>query len=250
VCKARRSLMRLRYQESPANAYPVTSEQLHVQTEVGFTASEASEEMARKLLPRCRCPGVSHGGFEPVLGVHAADPTLWDVTVDDGGTPSGVGYAEVLRAPWWTWLFPPLAGAFLGFAYGYALGARWGWLTAAVLTLLGIWLLLARQRLITVSDSGLQVGKAVLPLWAIGEVRSLDAQASLDARRHLAHADAYLVLRTGSSDRTVAVGVADESDPHPYWLISTKHPEELVSAIVGARDSGTRTGPSTSSSTP
>lgn len=242
-------MMGLGDQKPPADIHTPAGEEFHMQSEIGLTAAEAPHEMAWQLLAGRWRSWVAHGRLEPVFGVHVADPTLSGVTAEDRVADLDVRYTEVLRAPLWTWLLPPLAGAFLGLAYGYALGAGWGWLTAVVLTFLGCWLLLSGSRRITVSAAGLRVGRALLPLWAVGEVRSLDADESLAARRHRANADAYLVLRTGYSDRTVAVAVADESDPHPYWLISTRRPDELVSAIVGARDSGTRTRPSTSSST-
>ncbi|MPN07380.1 hypothetical protein SDC9_154650 [bioreactor metagenome] len=31
--------------------------------------------------------------------------------------------------------------------------------------------------------------------------------------------------------RVVEVTLADPADPHPYWLISSRHPEELADAI-------------------
>ncbi len=33
----------------------------------------------------------------------------------------------------------------------------------------------------------------------------------------------------------VWIHVTDEQDPTPYWLISTRHPEQLVAALDAAR---------------
>jgi len=41
---------------------------------------------------------------------------------------------------------------------------------------------------------------------------------------------AYLLLRPYLK-RSVKVTVRDERDPTPYWLVSTRHPEHLVTAI-------------------
>jgi Protein of unknown function (DUF3093) len=34
----------------------------------------------------------------------------------------------------------------------------------------------------------------------------------------------------------VRVVVADHADPVPYWLVSTRHPDQLSAALSAARD--------------
>lgn len=89
---------------------------------------------------------------------------------------------------------------------------------------------------VTVDERGLTAGPSVLEWEWLGEVEPLDAAAT---RRLLGgdgdHA-AHLVVR-GYLPRAVRVEVADPGDPHPYWLVSTRHPRELAAAITAGRSS-------------
>lgn len=51
----------------------------------------------------------------------------------------------------------------------------------------------------------------------------------LDAR-------AFLLLR-GGVDGIVRIDLDDPADPTPYWLVSTRNPDLLVSKLIGAVDS-------------
>ena len=51
-----------------------------------------------------------------------------------------------------------------------------------------------------------------------------------------ADARAYLLLRPYLK-RAVKVEITDRADPAPYWLISTRHPEELAQALVALTQS-------------
>jgi hypothetical protein len=169
----------------------------------------------------------------------------------DGGLKGGaVSYREVLRPSVWLWLAGFGAAGFLAVAYGAALGAIAGWLCFAVLVALGVWVVGRTAAVVSVDDQVLRAGRAQLPLRFVGRVRALDSQDAAIARGPGADADAYLLLRTSYSRRAVAVEVTDPRDPHPYWLISTKRPAELVSAIMGATPPSSRAavGPETPSS--
>ena len=52
----------------------------------------------------------------------------------------------------------------------------------------------------------------------------------------LADPAAYLCLRSWTS-RTVLVEVEDPEDPHPYWLVTTRHGHDLAPVLAAARDS-------------
>jgi hypothetical protein len=52
----------------------------------------------------------------------------------------------------------------------------------------------------------------------------------LDAR-------AWLCIR-GWIDPVVRVQVTDPSDPAPYWVVSTRNPDQLVAALQAARTPG------------
>lgn len=77
---------------------------------------------------------------------------------------------------------------------------------------------------------GLRVGPAHLPRAHVGAVEVLDPRAFRDGLGP--HADARAWLRTRPYiDAGVRVAVADPSDPTPYWLVSSRHPEAVAAAL-------------------
>ena len=55
-------------------------------------------------------------------------------------------------------------------------------------------------------------------------------------RVHGVDADARAFLLTRPYlHRSVQVPLHDPSDPTPYWLLSTRHPERLAAALTGSR---------------
>jgi hypothetical protein len=65
-----------------------------------------------------------------------------------------------------------------------------------------------------------------------------------EARRHGDPRD-YVVLRAWSSRRGVAIDLEDPRDPHPRWIVTTRHPERLAEALREAIPTGSTqaTGP-------
>lgn len=151
-------------------------------------------------------------------------------------TAGPLPYAELLLPRWWVWLLPLAFAAGLGIAYGAAYGPATGWLVGlptAALLVPGL-ALVTRTR-IAVDSGGVSAGRARLPAGFIGEVRTLNREQTFRARTSAADPRAYLVLRTWAAPTTVALEVTDPADPHPYWLVSTKHPQRLADALVAAR---------------
>ena len=79
-----------------------------------------------------------------------------------------------------------------------------------------------------------RAGRAHIPLELVGPATPLDAdglrrQAGVDA-----DARAYLLLRPYLK-RGVRVDIADPADPTPYWLVSSRRPAALVSALEAGR---------------
>lgn len=88
---------------------------------------------------------------------------------------------------------------------------------------------------VSVSDGVLRAGRAHVPVVLLGEVtvvadrerRTAELGPHLDARAHV-------VLRS-SIATAVRVALHDPQDPTPYWLVSTRRPEELAAAIRASR---------------
>jgi len=157
----------------------------------------------------------------------------------DGQHPT---YRERLYPPPLVFLLVIGLAALAGIAYGAAYGAVLGWGVGAVFGIIGIGVLLVTSTSLHVDDTVLRAGRARLPLAVIESVQTLDPDAMRQARRHGDPRD-YLVLRAWSSPRGVAVDLADDHDPHPRWVLTTRHPERLAEAIRVASEPANDTSP-------
>lgn len=139
------------------------------------------------------------------------------------------------------WLYPPALlivivlglATLVGVAYGAAYGPLLGWMVGGGLTAIGLTLLAVSSTHVRVDDRVVRAGRARLPLWAIAEAIPLDADGMRQARRHGDPRD-YLVLRAWSSRRGVSIIVDDPADPHPQWVVTTRHPDRLAATINAA----------------
>ena len=111
---------------------------------------------------------------------------------------------------------------------------RVGVATAALLYAVCVVALIVGSPVIEVTDTQFVAGRARLPLEVVGAVtahRGDDAQ--LERGRHL-DARAWLLIR-GWVSPVVKVEVADETDPAPYWLVSTRQPDAVIAALAQAK---------------
>jgi hypothetical protein len=108
-----------------------------------------------------------------------------------------------------------------------------GIVVAVVLYAGCVGLLLFSAPLVQVTDTEFVAGRARLPRTAVGAV---EAFRGADARRERGtglDARAWLSIR-GWVDPVVRVALNDAEDPTPYWLVSTRRPEELKAALEAA----------------
>jgi hypothetical protein len=168
-------------------------------------------------------------------------------------------YRERLRAPLSWWLLGLVAVLLLGteavagYAWPVAV-AIYGVLVAA----LAAALLLIGGPTVEVGGGELRAGPARLPLAAAGEVSALDEAQTRSLRGPRTDPAAFVLIRPYLR-RAVYVAVtrpgAERRPPHrrlrlrrfrvraelisspesPYWLVSTRHPDELAAAIEAAR---------------
>jgi hypothetical protein len=99
-----------------------------------------------------------------------------------------------------------------------------GAVTAALVAAALLWFGAVR---IEAGRDGLRAGRALLPWQYVGPSVALDRA---ETRRQLgpdADARAYLLVRA-YCPRAVKVYVDDESDPTPYWIVSSRRPEALA----------------------
>jgi hypothetical protein len=146
-----------------------------------------------------------------------------------------VTYRERLVAPvlWWVLLAGLAGSAWL--VYHQVYGPSVSLPVAGGVLLLGAAALLAYGRLlIAVDGDGVTAGRARLPLTALGPAEALTGEAARTARGPGLDPRAYLAIR-GYVPGVVRIGVDDDADPTPYWLVSTRRPERLVAVLEAAR---------------
>ena len=109
-----------------------------------------------------------------------------------------------------------------------------GVICAAVLYAACVILLVIGSPRIEVTDAMLVAGRASLPLPNIGNAQGFTGTDATAQRGPKLDARAWLVIR-GWISPVVRIDVNDDSDPTPYWLVSTRHPADLVAALAKAK---------------
>ncbi len=144
-------------------------------------------------------------------------------------------YAERLTVPlrWWVQGTMLVASLWLAVLAATPEVVAWSVTALALAILVALMVGYGRVR-VSVDHGTLTAGRAHIALEHVGEVTALDAdglrrQAGVDA-----DARAYLLLRPYLK-RGVRVDITDPADPAPYWLISSRRPEALVSALQATR---------------
>jgi hypothetical protein len=150
-------------------------------------------------------------------------------------TPQSERYRERLWVPWWWW--PPG----LGLAGLIAVEVNMGvpslpdWLPFAVLFVVAAGALLWLGRVevrVTAGDGGVELwaGEAHLPVTVIARSADIPRSAKSAALGRQLDPAAY-VLHRGWVGPMVLVVLDDADDPTPYWLVSSRHPERVLSAL-------------------
>jgi hypothetical protein len=141
-------------------------------------------------------------------------------------------YTERLWVPVGWWVLTALFALSLLIAVLFYLGPVWGFGSGLLVMVVmgGAFLRYGREE-IRVEPDRLWVGGANIEWEYVAEVRVLDEHATRRRRGPDSDARAYLVLRP-YLNRAVEVTIADRTDPTPYWLISSRHPQRLAAAIA------------------
>ena len=142
-------------------------------------------------------------------------------------------YAERLGVPLRWWVQGTMLVASLWLALIVAIPGRAAWVcTGIALAMLAALLLSYGNARVSVADGWLRAGRARIEGVHLGEVAALDAEESRRVAGPEADARAYLLLRPYLK-RAVRVEITDPADPAPYWLVSSRHPDELARAVRG-----------------
>ena len=141
-------------------------------------------------------------------------------------------YRERLYPNVGVWLVVWFVIGSISVAYGYAFGS----FVAALIAVAGVgassWALIATSPVIQVDELVLRAGVARIPREYVATVAVLDREASRAARSANFDPTAFSLLRTWSTATSIRCEINDPRDPHPSWLISTKRPHALASALT------------------
>ena len=144
-------------------------------------------------------------------------------------------YAERLGVPLRWWVQGTMLVASLWLATVVALPGLGAWIvTAVALGLLALGFLSYGSARIRVAHGVLHAGRAHIEAIHVGRVSALDVEETRRTAGRDADARAFLLLRPYLK-RAVRVEITDPADPAPYWLLSTRHPDRLATAISGLR---------------
>ncbi|REE03305.1 DUF3093 domain-containing protein [Citricoccus nitrophenolicus] len=150
--------------------------------------------------------------------------------------PDRVLYEEKLRPSLWIWVMALMISGlsilvFVPIGLEIGLGAA-----VVVFAIIAILLTLSTPR-IQVTERSLQVGRAGIERRYVGAVTGYRGDDATHQRGPALHGLAFMCIR-GWIDPVVRIQIEDQRDRTPYWLTSTRNPEQLVEVLGGtmARD--------------
>ena len=101
---------------------------------------------------------------------------------------------------------------------------------AAGLYLAIVILLFVTTPTVEVADGELRAGRARIPLEFVARATGFRGAEATAERGTRLDTRAWLLLR-GWIDPVVRIELNDPDDPTPYWLVSTRRPDELAAAL-------------------
>ena len=147
-------------------------------------------------------------------------------------------YRERLWVPWWYWALAIPAIIVCTAQIAFNRSIIWLIIGGSIITLIDLWILVTLSQTkvsVEVDGSGerwLHAGTAVLPASVVSKSLVVPESAHRNALGRQLDPAAFLV--THSWVRTMVLLVLDDpEDPTPYWLVSTRRPEELLDAFLG-----------------
>lgn len=153
-------------------------------------------------------------------------------------TAPKVLYSERLYVPAWWWIVLAATIAVI-VGQGIVMSTAW-WVWVIIITIIPllVWLFVRMGRLslsVTEDADGqrmLHAAGANLPFEAIDRCAVVPASAKSAAMGRQLDPEAYVVHRGFISTMAIIV-LDDPADPTPYWLLSTRHPDQLTELLPG-----------------
>ncbi|MBE7190099.1 DUF3093 domain-containing protein [Jatrophihabitans endophyticus] len=151
------------------------------------------------------------------------------------GSRQDAVYSEALRAPVWWYAVGLVVAAILGAEFHVSGVPLTDWIPYCVLGPLAVGIVFAvgRSRLEVVGGE-IRIRGAHLPLEHVSGLVGLDRRTMRLVVGREGDPAAYVQVRPWIGPG-VQFWIDDENDPTPYWVVSTRHPEQLVAAVNTVR---------------
>lgn len=144
-------------------------------------------------------------------------------------------FKEKLWPTPWIWVIAVGLSA-AGILMFSPISAAAGIIAALVLFAIITTLLISSTPTITVTDTNLRVGRASIERKFVGDVEAFRGAEATAERGPRLNGLAFMCFR-GWIDPVVKIQITDPADRTPYWLTSTRRPEELAAALTETRQS-------------
>ncbi|MFW0774936.1 DUF3093 domain-containing protein [Paenarthrobacter nitroguajacolicus] len=142
-------------------------------------------------------------------------------------------YTEKLWPSVWIWVVVVGLSAAGVLMFG-PISAAAGIIAALVLLAIMVIMLVLSTPTITVTADTVTVGRASIDRKFIGSVQAFKKAEATAERGPRLNGLAYMCFR-GWIDAVVRIEITDPADRTPYWLASSRRPDELVSALTTPR---------------
>jgi len=139
-------------------------------------------------------------------------------------------FREKLTPPLWGWLALTGFSLMLAISVSAVFGNFVAIIVFLILDVLFIFIAIKFSPVIKVDDQYLYANKAKLPLKIISQATSLNARQTTKIRG--VDADPKCFSATSPLINTaIRIDFEDLADPHTYWLLSTRKPEQLSKVL-------------------
>jgi hypothetical protein len=177
--------------------------------------------------------GGIYSGKQNLDNVSHAPEASKDAVEAKSWSDSGVTYRETLWPNPWIYLTffleVPMVIMLLA-PFSIPLGIL---LASVIFILIAVTMTITSPR-IEIADGRLRVGKASIGLEYVGAASAFTGTYAVAERGPGLDARAWTRFRAWIGP-VVRVQIADDADPTPYWLFSTRRPQELVAALRSSR---------------
>lgn len=145
-------------------------------------------------------------------------------------SPDTVLYSERLLPSFGVWMLVLFASS-ASILVLLPISLEAGLIAAVVVLIIITTMLLINTPLIRVTPDTLQVGRAEIERRYIGTVEGFRGDDATFQRGRGLNGTAFMCFR-GWIPSVVRIEITDPADRTPYWLTSTRHPEDLVRALT------------------